>query len=455
MAEPFQLQVSSGPSSMVQEELQTSAVIAPRPLREFSDGLEHINDCKQEFGNLLPATGPGSNARDSLARKLDAIVVDPPFGYAEVDAACSAATRVAQRTVAFGKSLAAVAAPSLVAAAAQGFTTPQRPFGRATSTASTASCASSSLDLPTGAAGAKRPRPSVTQTPDEVDDDALSAAGTAVKTAAADAARSSFASTFSNRGSREARVFTPMIADTHQSQRALCAALDVLGRRLLVYPHGSLLSMTESQFTDAPFVTAFGDDAPPEVREAVASAVAALAECRSAAQALQLHARIMVRMYWLATHTGGANWDTVQQVLFRENYDREMRLVDVVAAGDTNDAPLVTPLRKWPEKVAEAMKVLGQERGLSKDGAVLGPLCPELAAARGGGNAGQAARGRGGRPASATAARGGNNPRGRGRGGSGKGGKARSFNRTDAAAAGARAPATAAAQGAAAATGGG
>jgi hypothetical protein len=216
--------------------------------------------------------------------------------------------------------------------------------------------------------------------------------------------------------------------------------------------------MTESQFTDAPFVTAFGDDAPPEVREAVASAVAALAECRSAAQALQLHARTMVRMYWLATHTGGANWDTVQQVLFRENYDREMRLVDVVAAGDTNDAPLVTPLRKWPEKVAEAMKVLGQERGLSKDGAVLGPLCPELAAARGGGNAGQAARGRdrgGGRPASATTARGGNNPRGRGRGGSGKGGKARSFNRTDAAAAGARAPATAAAQGAAAATGGG
>ena len=137
-----------------------------------------------------------------------------------------------------------------------------------------------------------------------------------------------------------------MIADTHQSQRALCAALDVLGRCLLVYPHGSLLSMTESQFTDAPFVTAFGDDAPPEVREAVASAVAALAECRSAAQALQLHARTMVRMYWLATHTGGANWDTVQQVLFRENYDREMRLADVVAAGDTNDAPLVTPLRK-------------------------------------------------------------------------------------------------------------
>lgn len=443
---------------MEQQEPPISAVIAPRPLRDFPDGLDHINDCKKDFGDLLPATGPGSNVKDSLARKLDAIVVGPPFGDAEVDAACSAATRVAQRTVAFGKSLAAAAAPSLVAAAAQGFTTPQRPFGRATSTASTASCASSSIDVQVGTAGAKRPRQSVTQTPDEVDDDVLSAAGTAVKTAAADAARSSFASTFSNRGSREARVFTPMLADTHQSQRALCAALDVLGRRLLVFPHGSLLSMTESQFAEAPFVAAFGDDAPPDVRGAVASAVEALAACRSAAQALQLHARIMVRMYWLATHTGGANWDTVQQVLFRENYDREMRLVDVVATGDTNDAPLVTPLRKWPEKVAEAMKVLGQERGLSKDGAVLGPLCPELAATRGGGNTGQAARGRdrgGGRPASATAARGGNNPRGRGRGGSGKGGRARSYNRTDAAAAGAKAPATAAAQGAAAATGGG
>ena len=135
---------------MEQQEPPISSVMAPRPLRDFSDGLEHINDCKKDFGDLLPATGPGSHVKDSLARKLDAIVVVHPFGDAEVDAACSAATRVAQRTVAFGTSLAAAAAPSLVAAAAQGFTTPQRLFGRATSTASTASCASSSIDVQGG-----------------------------------------------------------------------------------------------------------------------------------------------------------------------------------------------------------------------------------------------------------------------------------------------------------------
>ena len=75
-----------------------------------------------------------------------------------------------------------------------------------------------------------------------------------------------------------------------------------------------------------------------------------------------------MRLYWLANQTQGANWDTVAQLVHREQSDARMAMV----------VDGFTPIASWDERVAVAMKETHQERHLAKDGTPLGPLCPEL-----------------------------------------------------------------------------
>jgi hypothetical protein len=75
-----------------------------------------------------------------------------------------------------------------------------------------------------------------------------------------------------------------------------------------------------------------------------------------------------MRLYWLANQTQGANWDTVAQLVHREQSDARMAMV----------VDGFTPIASWDERVAIAMKETHQESHLAKDGTPLGPLCPEL-----------------------------------------------------------------------------
>ena len=73
-------------------------------------------------------------------------------------------------------------------------------------------------------------------------------------------------------------------------------------------------------------------------------------------------------LYWLARHTKGENWETVEQLVHRENTDRWQ-----AAACDG-----YTPIAFWEERVAVARKEIKQVLHLAKAGTALGPDCRAL-----------------------------------------------------------------------------
>ena len=79
----------------------------------------------------------------------------------------------------------------------------------------------------------------------------------------------------------------------------------------------------------------------------------------------------------MANHIHGADWETVKQLLYREQWDGEAATFD--------DEAVTCTEKKWDEKVAIAMKRIDQNSGLAKDGALLGPICPSIARGPGSG----------------------------------------------------------------------
>jgi hypothetical protein len=77
----------------------------------------------------------------------------------------------------------------------------------------------------------------------------------------------------------------------------------------------------------------------------------------------------MMRIYWLANYTTGANWDTVAQLFHREEYDRRLSAI--------TDG--YVPLQSWEDKVATAMRAIKQDRHFTKEGMPVGPVLPRLA----------------------------------------------------------------------------
>ena len=77
---------------------------------------------------------------------------------------------------------------------------------------------------------------------------------------------------------------------------------------------------------------------------------------------------LLCRLWWLSAHTRGCTFETARQVMFRQQHDVHAMRVD----------PTAVALTDWPVMVREAMAVLGQATGVSKDGNPLGPVCPGL-----------------------------------------------------------------------------
>jgi len=76
-------------------------------------------------------------------------------------------------------------------------------------------------------------------------------------------------------------------------------------------------------------------------------------------------------LYKLACMTKGANWLTVQQLQFRERVDRSQAVFDSV------NAPLVS----WEDKTRAALIACDQTHTMSREGILLGPVCPSVVAA--------------------------------------------------------------------------
>ena len=200
--------------------------------------------------------------------------------------------------------------------------------------------------------------------------------------------------------SPEMRHFAPLLVSINEARRKLCSAVERVAACMVDIPPEQVLSARSAEFTHArlrPFWSAATSAGPfqGDAQEVLRT----FAEIRSVSADLKHTTSRAVRLYWLANQTQGANWDTVAQLVHREEMDAHLsRVMDGY-----------TPIATWDERVTVAMKETHQERHLAKDGTPLGPLCPELlrrrhalqrrqpqAAAAGRGGR-QHARGRGGK----------------------------------------------------------
>jgi uncharacterized membrane protein YgcG len=176
----------------------------------------------------------------------------------------------------------------------------------------------------------------------------------------------------------------------------------------------------------------------------MARVVEQFAEVRACAAHLRHACSRMMRIHILAHHTTGASWDTVAQVCFREQWDREMVKV----------ADGFKPLPTWEERVTSAMRACKQDKHLTKEGVPIGPVCPRLAKRLFSANGSASAKDGRGRSFGGNNGRGSFRGRGGGRGGR-RGGRGKENSKPGRPAAAAAAPAAAPGAAAAAAGGGG
>ena len=220
-------------------------------------------------------------------------------------------------------------------------------------------------------------------------------------------------------------------------------AIERLCALLVDLPQDQVLAASPAAFASAPLLAGADESAPPEERaEMLDEVILHLEALRSAGGTLKRAVGHAMRVFWLANHTTGCGWNTVAQIIYRDDHDHEMLLVQ-----DGHK-----PISTWEEKVATAMRAINQERHLTKEGVPIGPVNPRLVrkplhpANR---ESGSASRGRSSGRGGSSAGRGGRSRRG--------GSNARSGreNRSSGRAAAAPAAAPGAAAAAAAAGGGG
>jgi uncharacterized membrane protein YgcG len=176
--------------------------------------------------------------------------------------------------------------------------------------------------------------------------------------------------------STEGQIFSPMLVSVNELQNQLLQAMAKLASEVLDCPHGEILAKSEEDLADLPSALDVDTEAPIEDLRAAIERISELAlECLRHGKQLKAATKHAMRCFWLANHTHGANWETVKQLLYREQWDREAAAFD--------DEAVTCTEKKWDEKVAIAMKRIDQNHGLAKDGALLGPICPGIARGHG------------------------------------------------------------------------
>jgi len=174
----------------------------------------------------------------------------------------------------------------------------------------------------------------------------------------------------------DVRLYTPLLIDLYSSVRKVNERISQLAAEVLQF-EGDFLELS------APAVAAL--PTTPLVASMNTAAGSRffhkLDLLRETAATLKAKNLRTQRAFWLANHTPGCNWDTWDQLVYREEQD--------AGAGICN--PGFTPLTTWEDQVKAAIVGARQESaGLSKDGkSLLGPVLPRLLARHGQPKAGQ------------------------------------------------------------------
>ena len=201
--------------------------------------------------------------------------------------------------------------------------------------------------------------------PGALTDDGLSAMGTAL----CDGLRARRSTATDKHLSLEAECFSPILVEVNQTRRKVCNAIERLCALLVDLPQDQVLAASPAAFASAPLQAGADESAPPEERaELLDEVISHLEALRSAGGTLKRVVGHAMRVFWLANHTTGCGWNTVAQIIYRDDHDNEMLLVQ------DGHKPIAT----WEEKVATAMRAIHQDRHLTKEGVPVGPVNPRL-----------------------------------------------------------------------------
>jgi len=168
--------------------------------------------------------------------------------------------------------------------------------------------------------------------------------------------------------SPEVRCFYPTLGRANQAVAAACTAFDATARSFFQLDESAaVLDMPGEAFDAAPLLPGLGQAGVGDSSwdQSLIDATETLSDLREALVQARDATRRAFDMYTLATQTMGTSWLTVRQLVWRESHDASRAQYD----------PTHKPLATWGDKVTAAL-VACKQVGLTKDGALLGPVAP-------------------------------------------------------------------------------
>ena len=343
-------------------------------IRSVYDGYKEI------FRSLgIPAAGPISYA--TLKQEVEQITVTPPINFLRVVPEVQAFIRTRARDMIedFKLLKASQPGPRERESAAAGSSQRTSPAGRVGLSVDSPSeddpeeeqrlvvrrepsPASSDFTATSASTSASKRRRTEAAAIDEAE---------AVAAAASADAKRKYHSDESGTWSLEVRVFAPEIGASVLAQREWCNSDFAVMRALFNLPE-ALGTLSVGEFERAALnVDPYKDDASL-VRDKLQEVINLQLKVFSDMLAARAQMTRQFRIFQLATQTYRANWQTAWELQWREREDARQMLFS--PAGE------YVPLRTWKEKVQAALIACHQQDGLTKDGALLGPVSPQTAA---------------------------------------------------------------------------
>ena len=169
----------------------------------------------------------------------------------------------------------------------------------------------------------------------------------------------------------DVRMFLPDFGELALAVDAITHVVDDFAAVMLSLPE-DFSSCSPEQLRSPQFLADFGGHGDPdEILKCLRGVCAVIPAMHAALLRLRATRKRAWDVYILGTQTDGASWMTVKQLKFRESWDRKRRRMNPADHKSID---------RWEDKVAEALRRCKQDGALSKDGALVGPVCPWVAA---------------------------------------------------------------------------
>jgi len=126
-------------------------------------------------------------------------------------------------------------------------------------------------------------------------------------------------------------IFFPLIGHANLAASEVGTAFDDLASTILMLDEASALSMAEADLNAADVCAEAAHD---DIKAKLGALQRRILECMARVEGA-------FRIYSLATRTSGCSWLTVEQLIFREGYDKENKAFN----------PSYKPLIIWEDKV--------------------------------------------------------------------------------------------------------